>query len=293
MNINIELLKTFYVVAKNENISKASEELLVSQSAVSKTIKNIENQLDCKLFVRSKKGVKLTREGEILYKTTNKIINILDNDLKKIVKTKTINILVGKVLTENVLVSYLNEFRKKYPYVRINFSCSNIDGVLNKIKTGEADIAIGYYIDNLGDNYEQRKIFKELHPVFVCNGSYTNLINKEIDIKKLENYPFIISTKGSSTHEYALDTIKKYNLNITPTMDVLGTSLIEQLVKNGLGISILTEEFISNELNNCELYKIRIKQKIPTRQLNVLTYRNRKYSKEINFFIDLLINKMI
>ena len=145
----------------------------------------------------------------------------------------------------------------------------------------------------MGDNYEQRKIFKELHPVFVCNGSYTNLINKEIDIKKLENYPFIISTKGSSTHEYALDTIKKYNLNITPTMDVLGTSLIEQLVKNGLGISILTEEFISNELNNCELYKIRIKQKIPTRQLNVLTYRNRKYSKEINFFIDLLINKMI
>ena len=63
-NINLDLLKTFYAVAKNKNITKACEELLVSQSAVSKAIKNIENQLDCKLFIRSKKGVELTKEGK-------------------------------------------------------------------------------------------------------------------------------------------------------------------------------------------------------------------------------------
>ena len=293
MNVNIELLKTFHVVAKYGNISKASEELLVSQSAVSKTIKNIESQLDCKLFIRSKKGVKLTREGEILYKSTSKIINILNNDLKNIVKSKTINILVGKVLTENILVPYLNIFRNKYPDIHINFSCSDIEGVLDKIKSGDADFAIGYYIDGIDDCYEQRSILKELHPIFVCNNSYSNLINKKVDIKELENYPFIISSKGATTHDYALDIFKKYNLNIIPTMDVLGTSLIVQLVKNGLGISILTEEFIKSELNNHELYKININQNMPTRQLNILTYKNRKFSKEIKYLIDLLIENDI
>ena len=293
MNVNIELLKTFNVVAKYGNISKASEELLVSQSAVSKTIKNIESQLDCKLFIRSKKGVKLTREGKILYKSTSKIINILENDLKNIVKSKTINILAGKVLIENILVPYLNFFRNKYPNIHINFSCSNIEGVLDKIKSGDADFAIGYYIDGIDDCYEQRSILKELHPVFVCNSSFSNLINKKIDIKELEKYPFIISSKGATTHDFALDIFKKYNLNIIPTIDALGTSLIMQLVKNGLGISILTEEFIKKEIDNHDLYKISINQNIPTRQLNILTYKNRKYSKEINYLINLLINNDI
>ena len=67
IDINIELLKTFYIVAKYKNITKASNELLVSQSTVSKSIKNIEEQLDCQLFTRSKKGVELKKEGEILY----------------------------------------------------------------------------------------------------------------------------------------------------------------------------------------------------------------------------------
>lgn len=57
INMNLELLKTFYVVAKNKNITKASNELLVSQSTISKSIKNMEEQLDCQLFTRSKKGV--------------------------------------------------------------------------------------------------------------------------------------------------------------------------------------------------------------------------------------------
>lgn len=290
-DINLELLKIFYVVSKCKNITKASEQLLVSQSAVSKAIKNIENQLDCKLFIRSKKGVELTKEGEILFHSSEKIINILNNDLNKIRKTKTINILVGKVIADKILMPYLSLFRKKFPNVRINLSCTDIDGVLNKIKSSEADFALGYFIDNLDESYEQRKIQKELYSVFVCNKSYHEILNRLVDINELEKYPFIISAKGATTHKYALDLFHKYKLNITPSMEVLGTSLIAQFVKNGLGISVLTEEFISDEMNHHELYKINVNKNIPTRYLNILTYKNRKFNKEISYLIKLLLNE--
>ncbi len=291
IDINIELLKTFYIVAKYKNITKASNELLVSQSTVSKSIKNIEEQLDCQLFTRSKKGVELTKEGEILYNSTEKVLNILNNDLKKITKTKTINILVGKVLADKVLVPYINLFQKKYPNIKINLSCTDIKGVKSKLKNDEVDIAIGYYIDELEDNYEQRKISQELHPIFVCNNNYKELINKKIKVKELEKYPYIISSKGATTYQYALDFFQENNLDITPTMEILGTSLITQLVKNGLGISILTKEFIEEELKNQELFEIQLEKELETRHLTIITYKNKTLSKEINYLIDLLIKK--
>ena len=291
IDINIELLKTFYIVAKYKNITKASNELLVSQSTVSKSIKNIEEQLDCQLFTRSKKGVELTKEGEILYNSAEKVLNILNTDLKKITKTKTINILVGKVLADKVLVPYINLFQKKYPNIKINLSCTDIKGVKSKLKNDEVDIAIGYYIEDLEETYEQRKISQELHPIFVCNKDYKELINKTIKVKELEKYPYIISSKGATTYQYALDFFKENNLDITPSMEILGTSLITQLVKNGLGISILTKEFIEEELKNQELFKIQLEKELETRHLTIITYKNKTLSKEINYLIDLLIKK--
>ena len=292
ININIELLKTFYVVAKYKNITKASNELLVSQSTVSKSIKNIEEQLDCQLFTRSKKGVDLTKEGEILYNSAEKVLNILNTDLKKITKTKTINILVGKILADKVLVPYIYLFQKKYPNIKINLSCTDLNGVKSKLKNDEIDLALGYYIEDLEETYEQRKISQKLHPIFVCSKDYKELINKTINIKELEKYPFIISSKGATTHNYTLNIFKENNLDIIPTMEILGTSLVTQLVKNSLGISILTKEFIEEELKNQELFEIELEQELEPRYLTIVTYKNKILSKEIQYLIDLLINNI-
>ena len=74
-------------------------------------------------------------------------------------------------------------------------------------------------------------------------------------------------------------------------MEILGTSLITQLVKNGLGISILTKEFIEEELMNQELFEIQLEKELETRHLTIITYKNKPLSKEINYLIDLLIKK--
>ena len=69
MNINFEYYKIFYVVAKNKNITKGAEELNITQPAISRVIKALEDQIGYKLFIREKKGVILIREGEKLFNT--------------------------------------------------------------------------------------------------------------------------------------------------------------------------------------------------------------------------------
>lgn len=288
MNINLDLLKTFKVVAKYENITRASEILSMSQPAVSKAIINLEEQLKCSLFTRSKKGVQLTNEGIKLYEASNKVLNIINDAIKEITKFKTINILVGKVLAEKILLPYITLFKERYPNIIINFSESSIEGVKEKIKNKEADIAIGYYIDDLNIEYNQIAMKKELTPILVCNDKYDELIQQKIEIKELEKYPFIISAKGATTHEYAKKIFKKYNLNIIPSMEVLGTSLITRFVKEGLGVSILTREFIEEELNKKELFEIKINQILEKRKLSIIYHNDTNLSEEIKYFIKIL-----
>lgn len=67
MNINLDLYKVFYYVAKNKSITKAANELMITQPGISKSIKKLEEQLRCSLFIRTKSGVILTDEGKIFY----------------------------------------------------------------------------------------------------------------------------------------------------------------------------------------------------------------------------------
>ena len=86
MNINLELYKIFLNVAEQKNITKAAKKLMISQPGVSKSIKNLEEQLNCKLFVRTKSGVYLTKEGKMLYSKLTDAIEIIDNAEKSLME---------------------------------------------------------------------------------------------------------------------------------------------------------------------------------------------------------------
>ena len=84
MNINFEYYKVFYVIAKNKNITKAANELNISQPAISRMLKTMEEQLNIKLFIRKTKGVMLTQEGNELY-------NLISNEINNIINAHNIS----------------------------------------------------------------------------------------------------------------------------------------------------------------------------------------------------------
>ena len=99
MNINFEYYKIFYIIAKNKNITKAANELNISQPAISRMLKTMERQLNTKLFIRKTKGVILTHEGNELYRLiANQINNIMkaENDFVKIINNHALTIAIDK-----------------------------------------------------------------------------------------------------------------------------------------------------------------------------------------------------
>ena len=109
MNVNFELYKIFAYVAKNKNITKAANELNITQPSISKSIKNLEEQLGCTLFIRNKYGVSLTNEGKVLYDKIKNAVNLVESaedDIRNILNVEegTITIGVTKTITRMYLL---------------------------------------------------------------------------------------------------------------------------------------------------------------------------------------------
>ena len=272
MNIDFELYRIFYVVANNGNITKASDELMISQPAISKSIKNLEEQLGGQLFVRTKRGVILTEEGREFYNYIKKAIEYISNAENKFtelinLESGHIRIGIGTTLTKQFLLPYLEKFHKLYPNISIEIITNLSSELIPKLRNGLIDIVIfNMTSDNYGNDIEIIKC-KEITDCFVANNTYSELFNRQLSINDLNNYPLILQAKGSNTR-YFLDNFAKDNgVLLKPNIELASYSLVVEFAKIGLGIGYVTKDYIDNEIKNGELTILDIKEKIPSRYI--------------------------
>jgi LysR family cyn operon transcriptional activator len=145
--MNFELYKFFYFVAKFKNISKASEQLYVTQPAVSRAIKQLEDDLGCSLFFRTSKGVQLTQEGEVLYNHIEQAYNFITSGEKKIsdfknLQTGEIKIGASETLCKYYLAPYLKLFKTDYPDIKVIVTCPTTNEIVNLLKAGKIDFGL-------------------------------------------------------------------------------------------------------------------------------------------------------
>ncbi len=292
MNINFELYKVFYEVAKEKSISKGAEKLMISQPAVSQSIQTLEYQLGGKLFIRTPKGVILTNEGEELFTYIKDGIEYFINGSNKFSSLKnlesgSINIGATTIISENYLLEYLKEFHNKYPNVQINIQNDLTDNLIKDLRNGNLDIVIFSYIDN---NYKDLKIYEiaELNDIFVCGKNYHIKSNKILDILKED---IIIQKYPSQTRKNFNNFLNLNNLEFTPKMEVVSHNLLSKLVENNFGIGIITKEFVKDKLNK-SLFEINIDKKIPKRKLGIAIKNEIYPSFTTKKFIEILMNKM-
>ena len=120
MNINFELYKVFYQVAKEKSITKGANKLMISQPAVTQSIKTLEDELGGQLFIRTSKGVVLTHEGEELFNYISEGMNYFINGTNKFTSLKNLeegvlNIGSTTTISSYLLMPYLKKFHQKWP----------------------------------------------------------------------------------------------------------------------------------------------------------------------------------
>ena len=279
MNIDFELYRIFYTVANHKNITKASKELNISQPAISKSIKNLEEQLGGQLFVRTKRGVILTEEGREFYNYIKQAIEYISNAENKF--TELINLEAGCIkigisttLTKEFLLPYLEEFHRLYPKIDIQIITNMSSELFPKLRNGLIDIIIlNLNEKNYGQDINITKC-KKITDCFVANKTYYDLISNELSIKELNKYPLILQSKGSNTREFLDDFAKENNTILKPNIELASYSLVVEFAKIGLGIGYATKDYVKEELKNQQLYEIKLKEKIPSRYIGIATSNN-------------------
>ena len=217
MNIDFELYRIFYTVANHGNITKAALELNISQPAISKSIKNLEEQLGGTLFIRTKRGVILTNEGKEFYNYIKKAIEYItsaENKFTDLINLETgcIRIGISTTLTKEFLLPYLEKFHKLYPNIDIMISTNISSELLTKLRNGLIDIVILNLNNKKYDDDIEIIKCKEINDCFIVNSNYKDIINKELSIKDLNNYPLILQTKESNTRKFIDNLAKKNNI---------------------------------------------------------------------------------
>ena len=296
MNINFELYRVFYTVANTGNITKAAEELMISQPAISKSIKNLEEQLGGQLFIRTKRGVILTDEGKEFYNYISRAMEYIYNAENKFtdlinLNTGTIKIGVSTTLTKEFLTPYLEIFHSKYPKIDIQI-ITNLSGeLIPKLKNGLIDIMILNIVDESLDKDINIIPCKEIQDCFVVNSTYKDLINKELSFSDLNDYPLILQSKGSNTRKFLDDLVSKHNVVLKPIMELASYSLVVEFSKIGLGIGYVTKDYIKKELDNKELFVLNIKENIPKRSIGIATSKTHLPGFSAKKLIEIITNK--
>lgn len=263
MNVDLELYKVFYVVAKNKHMTRASEELHISQPAISQSIKKLEDQLGGTLFLRSNKGMELTEEGKMFYEYVKGALELIGNAENEFTSFKDLSkgeIKVGcsTTLTKLILMDALENFHKDYPNININIVNGLTSNLINDLKLGKLDFVI-FNESNVKENNLYLEKIKELKQGFVYNPDYyTDNVKTFSDLNKL---PLILQN-GESNSRKLLDYIAlQEHVKLIPRMEVVSQELISEFTNIGLGVGFVIIDLANRNFKN--LKELEINKTIP------------------------------
>lgn len=288
MNTNTELYKFFYMVATEKSISKASQKLFVTQPAVSKAIKQLEERTNTSLFFRTAKGVKLTKEGEVLFSFIEKAFNFINLGEKKLEEMKAltdgeITIGVGDTACKHYLVPHLKKFHQKYPGIRIRVTNHTTPIIISMLKKGAVDLGIV----NLPCHDNQLNIVQtlQIQDCFIVGEKYSHLAKEAISIHELIKYPMLLLERGSNSRVFLDNYLLENNISIKPEFELGNFELLSQFAQIDFGIACVIRNFVENELNEKKLFEIKLMEPIPSRHLGVAHLNSVPLSSAANKFL--------
>ena len=286
--VNLELYKIFIIVAKEQNITKASEKLNLTQPAVTKHMKNLESLLETKLFIRSNHGIKLTKQGMELYEDIKDAVDILINQENKYLKIKDINLGIHSTILNKIFSDCMSEYYIKNTNSKINVLNEENEQMLLSLKNGELDIIFSKKIYTKSQDKHIKFIkLGEWNEVLIANQNYKQK-NKLITLEDIKNTTIYMPKKTSET---AHNFFQSLNCRYEDFKDIKHATYktITEIIKNNDGVGLVTKEFVEEEINKHNLCILNTEFYIKPMEFGIYINKERKF-KELNTFIEIIEN---
>lgn len=270
--MEIRSLRYFLAVCEEKNFSRAAKKMLISQPALSKQIKELENQLGVQLFIRAHRQVRLTEAGYFLRDRAKEMLILNDDTENTLQRNKVLSgvLRVGAGESPNIapVLQTLGEIARDNKNVRVQLEDGNADAIEAKVNNGALDFGIIMRERDLS-NFNYLRLKKKNHFVAYFQSSLPLAQKKVVTIKDLSHYPLIVSNQSNSNawahnSKIKLNVIAEYNLpyNALIMTKKIGAVLIayENYLPNDLKDDLIMRPLVPNcSEDNTLIWKKNIK----------------------------------
>jgi len=238
--------------------------------------------------------VRLTKDGEVLFKYVEQAIGLLQLGEKQLAQLKNLDsgglsIGVGDSICKHYLLPYLKTYNNEHPNIRFHITNQKTYEIIALLKSGKIDLGI----INLPVEDDQLRITKvmEINDCFIVGEKYKFLTQGKQSLSALTNYPLMLIEKGSNSRRYVDDHFRKNGLDPEPDFELGNFELLAEFAAINLGIACVIREFFQAELKRGEVYEIPVRESIPGRSIAVVSLKVMPLSAAARTMIKLLTSQ--
>lgn len=282
MNFSYDNYRVFYYAAKYQSFTQAANILGSNQPNVTRTIKNLEAALGCKLFIRSNHGARLTPEGEKLYAHISLAFEHIrageaEVSANQSLQSGVVTVAASEIALHCCLLPVLKTYRAKYPGVRIRVSNCTTPQAIAVLKDGLADFAVITLPSHLPKTLRHCDI-TEVQDVPIAGTAFNELRGKTLTLKELSRYPLISLGPHTTSFSFYSQLFSSHGLSFQPDIEAATADQILPMVKSDLGIGFLPELLARGEIAAGNVFTLDLNPPVPLRQIGLLTQENQPLS---------------
>ncbi|MBN1507792.1 MAG: LysR family transcriptional regulator [Sedimentisphaerales bacterium] len=292
--MHVETLKIFCDLADTRSFSKTAEKHMLSQSAISQQLAQLELTHKCQLITRKKRPIELTPAGQAFYKGAKEILERyeqLKNEINTVQGTTEQRIKVAAIFSIGMhsLTDYVKKFMVTYPQVNVQIEYFRADKIYELVLNGDVDI--GLVAVPKKDKRLEVFDFEEETLVLVCSPKHPLAQESEIDIHKLQFERFVAFEREVPTRIWVDGMLSRYNTVVRPVMEFDNTETIKRAVEINAGVSILPENVVVQEVAAGTLKTVPFLNEHFVRPTGILVRKGKIFSQAGRYFVELMRKK--
>lgn len=269
--MNYDYYRIFYYVGKHKNITRAAAELYSSQPALTRAIQNLENELGCRLFVRTKTGVEFTNEGQLLFEYVNIAHNQLIKGEEEVNHSISIDggtIHIGSSVTalNNYLFPILDEFRVIHPKVKFKITTGSNNGTIEKLKSGLIDIAF-VSTPFAGGTTLTPVTVASFNDVLLAGTNFARLKEKTLTLADVKKYPFVCLRRGMQLRQFIDDIFMDNGLSVSPDIETDGADIMISMICHNFGLGFAPQGMAEAPIKQGKVFRIKLAEELPQRNI--------------------------